>query len=79
MKPIRSESQERAMQSPAGNGQGAAPTTRISPFLLPMCRACGNPANLCSVEPHPTLAAHDLRTFACTSCGSQQDFVVARH
>jgi hypothetical protein len=50
----------------------------MSPFLLPMCVACGEPTNLSHVEPHPTLAMHDLRIFACPTCGTQQDFVVER-
>ena len=66
------------MGSPVRNDKGASPARRMSPFLLPMCTACGEPTNLCSVVPHPTLPTHDLRTFTCAACGSQQDFVVAR-
>ena len=47
------------------------------PFLLPLCD-CGGPMNLASLEPHPTRADHELKTFKCTRCGAQEVFSVQR-
>jgi hypothetical protein len=47
------------------------------PFLLPVC-ACGGPMNLASLEPHPTRASHELKTFKCQHCGGQQVFEVEK-
>jgi hypothetical protein len=47
------------------------------PFLLPLCD-CGGPMNLASLEPHPTRADHELKTFKCTLCGAQDVFNVQR-
>jgi hypothetical protein len=47
------------------------------PFLLPIC-ACGGPMNLASLEPHPTCAKHELKTFKCQDCGAQQVFDVVK-
>ena len=55
-----------------------AARTRISPFLLPLCAACGEPANLSSIQLHPFLRTHELRTFTCAACGCHQDFAVRR-
>ena len=55
---------------------GLRPKSR-DPFLLPLCD-CGGPMNLASLEPHPTQAAHELKTFKCQSCGAQQVFDVEK-
>jgi hypothetical protein len=34
--------------------------------------------NLASLEPHPTRADHELKTFKCTRCGAQEVFNVQR-
>ena len=47
------------------------------PFLLPLCD-CGGPMNLASLEPHPTQAAHELKTFECQLCAAQQIFTVEK-
>jgi hypothetical protein len=46
--------------------------------MLPLCSACGGPTRLTRVEPHPTAAATDLRTFECQECGEQKTFLVCR-
>jgi hypothetical protein len=51
----------------------APPPLLHHPFLLPICD-CGGPMNLASVQPHPDLPDHELKTFRCSSCGSQQAF-----
>lgn len=58
----------------------SAPAQQImlrDPFLLPVCD-CGGPANLASLEPHPTQPDHELKTFSCTRCGAQQTFDVQK-
>jgi len=47
------------------------------PFLLPVCE-CGGPMNLASLEPHPTQAAHEVKTFECQLCAAQQVFTVEK-
>ncbi len=47
------------------------------PFLLPVCD-CGGPMNLALQEPHPTQAAHELKTFECQLCAAQQVFTVEK-
>ena len=47
------------------------------PFLLPVCD-CGGPMNLASLEPHPTHATEELKTYKCLHCGKQQVFTVQR-
>jgi hypothetical protein len=47
------------------------------PFLLPVCD-CGGPMNLASLEPHPTQAAQELKTFECQLCATQQVFTVEK-
>jgi len=47
------------------------------PFLLPLCD-CGGPMNLASLEPHPMLAAHELKTFKCQLCGAEQVYDVEK-
>ena len=47
------------------------------PFLLPLCE-CGGPMNLASLEPHPTQAEHELKTFTCQDCAAQQVFSVEK-
>jgi len=46
-------------------------------FLLPVCD-CGGPMNLASLEPHPTHADEEMKTYKCTHCGRQQVFTVVR-
>jgi hypothetical protein len=48
------------------------------PFLLPLCAACGGAMNLSSLEPHPTLADHEIKTFSCTRCGANEAFDVRK-
>ena len=47
------------------------------PFLLPVCD-CGGPMNLATLEPHPTHAAEELKTYECSHCGRQQVFTVQK-
>jgi len=47
------------------------------PFLLPICD-CGGPMNLASLEPHPTLADLELKTYTCLHCGRQDILTAAR-
>jgi hypothetical protein len=56
--------------------QKAIPT---SPFLLPICCACGGGTRLVRVEPHPTAEGmQDLRSFACVDCGAEQGKLLVR-
>ena len=48
-----------------------------NPFLLPVC-SCGGPMNLASLEPHPTRADEELKTFKCLHCGKHQVFTVQK-
>jgi len=48
-----------------------------NPFLLPVC-SCGGPMNLASLEPHPTRADQELKTFKCAHCARQQVFTVQK-
>jgi hypothetical protein len=48
-----------------------------NPFLLPVC-SCGGPMNLASLEPHPTRADQELKTFKCLHCGKQHVFTVQK-
>ena len=43
-----------------------------SAFLLPMCEECDTPLSLASVEPDPTDAHKEIRTFRCPNCGAEQ-------
>jgi len=52
--------------------------TRISPFLLPTCVACGAAMTLLAVEPHAKAAKREMRTFGCSQCGSQYSCDVQR-
>jgi len=47
------------------------------PFLLPVCD-CGGPMNLASLEPHPTRADQELKTYKCAHCAMQRVFTVHR-
>ena len=47
------------------------------PFLLPVCD-CGGPMNLASLEPHPTRADLELKTYKCLHCGEQDVLTVVR-
>ena len=49
------------------------PSPLRNPFLLPICD-CGGPMNLASIQPHPDLPGHELKTFKCSICGAQQAF-----
>jgi hypothetical protein len=62
-----------------GKTMSLAPSKRPrgDPFLLPLCD-CGGPMNLASLEPHPTRADHELKTFKCTRCGAHEVFNVQR-
>jgi hypothetical protein len=54
------------------------PRTRArDPFLLPVCD-CGGPMNLASLEPHPTRADLELKTYKCLHCGEQDVLTAAR-
>jgi len=52
-------------------------TALRDPFLLPVCD-CGGPMNLASLEPHPTHAAEEMKTYECAQCGRQHVFTVQR-
>ena len=55
-----------------------APKTPFGdPFLLPVC-SCGGPMNLASLEPHPAKLNHELKTFKCRICGTEQVFDVPK-
>lgn len=49
-----------------------------SAFLLPICQACDVGTSLALVEPHPTDAELELRTFRCPLCGSQETYETER-
>jgi hypothetical protein len=38
----------------------------------PACARCGRQTRLLGIEPHPTIARTDLRTFICGSCDDVQ-------
>jgi hypothetical protein len=38
----------------------------------PACARCGQQTRLLGIEPHPTIAWTDLRTFVCRSCDDVQ-------
>jgi hypothetical protein len=42
----------------------------------PACAACGGLTRLVGIEPHPTKAHTDLRTFECTVCDALRAHVV---
>ena len=42
------------------------------PTPCPACARCGKATRLVGIEPHPTFASTDLRTFVCTSCDELQ-------
>jgi hypothetical protein len=44
---------------------------------LPVCD-CGGPMNLASLEPHPTRADLELKTYKCLHCGHQEVLTAAR-
>jgi hypothetical protein len=52
-------------------------TSARDPFLLPVC-ACGGPMNLASLEPHPTRADLELKTYKCLHCGGHDVMTGAR-
>ena len=43
----------------------------------PVCAKCGAGTRLVGIEPHPTKAFTDLRTYECLACDSLQTQVVA--
>jgi hypothetical protein len=47
-----------------------------SPDLGPACAKCGGPTRLVGIEPHPTKAHTDLRTYECMACQSLKAHVV---
>ena len=42
----------------------------------PPCAECGGPTRLVGIEPHPTRAHTDLRTYECMACDALQARVV---
>jgi hypothetical protein len=38
----------------------------------PACKLCGRATRLVGIEPHPTIASVDLRTFLCAICEESQ-------
>ena len=38
----------------------------------PACAKCGGPVRLTGIEPHPTKAGIDLRTYQCLACDAVQ-------
>ena len=42
----------------------------------PPCAQCGGPTRLVGIEPHPTKAHTDLRTYECVSCQALKAHVV---
>lgn len=44
--------------------------------LGPGCTQCGGPTRLVGVEPHPTKAHTDLRTYECMACQALKAHVV---
>jgi hypothetical protein len=42
----------------------------------PACTKCGQATRLVGIEPHPTKAHTDLRTFECVACGALKAHVV---
>jgi hypothetical protein len=49
---------------------------RPHPTPGPACAECGGPVRLTGIEPHPTKAAVDLRTFQCLICDHVQAAIV---
>ena len=47
-----------------------------NPTHGPACTKCGGPVRLTGIEPHPTKAGIDLRTFQCLACDHVQAAVV---
>jgi hypothetical protein len=43
----------------------------------PACTKCAGPTRLVGIEPHPTKAHTDLRTYECMACDAVQASVVA--
>jgi hypothetical protein len=43
-----------------------------NPVEGPICNQCGGPMRLTGIEPHPTQAHTDLRTFQCLICDAVQ-------
>jgi len=44
----------------------------------PPCEKCGAETQLYGIEPHPTRARTELRTFVCVACDAVQTSVVPR-
>ena len=42
------------------------------PLPGPVCEECGGPTRLTGIEPHPTYAKVDLRTYECIGCEAVQ-------
>lgn len=47
-----------------------------NPMHGPACAQCSGPTRLIGVEPHPTRARTDLRTFQCLHCDAMETAVV---
>jgi len=47
------------------------------PFIGSPCTQCGGPTRLVGIEPHPTRARTDLRTYQCRVCEHVQAKVIA--
>jgi hypothetical protein len=43
----------------------------------PACAKCNAPTRLIGIEPHPTKAHTDLRTYQCLACDHMQAEIVA--
>ena len=50
--------------------------THRSPDLGPACTKCAGRTRLIGIEPHPTKAHTDLRTFECMACESLKAHVI---
>ena len=48
-----------------------------SPDLGPACNKCGGRSRLVGIEPHPTRAHTDLRTYECLVCDAMQTRTVS--
>ena len=43
----------------------------------PVCTACNAPTRLIGIEPHPTRAHTDLRTYQCLACDHVHAAIIA--
>jgi len=49
---------------------------QLNPTDGPACAKCGGPVRLTGIEPHPTKAGTDLRTYQCLACDHVQAAMV---